>query len=246
MTDHETENAVATRTDDLPAEGESFEDAMRRAATIVKSGLVPKSLNTPEKVYVAIQTGTEAGLSPMAAVRSVYVIGGSPAWKGEAALGLIRRSGLAQALEVGCEKIDGDPKDPEAVRGFMRWVDLDGSPREVLYTKADAQLAGLWGKDGPWKQHPKDMLMWRAVGRASKRYFSGVLMGLELAEVAGDFRRNERPAPVVGEAAPAAQDGLLAQATATEEPEAPVLDVPALESPAYLDEPPEDWEPTTS
>lgn len=228
-----------------PAE---LDPTMEQAKAIAKSGLVPQSLNTPEKIYVAILTGREAGLSPVAAVRSVYVINGTPAWKGEAALALIRKSGLARAVDVGSERVgDGE----EEMRGFMRWVDLEGIEHEVLYSYADAKRAHLWGKKGPWSEHPKDMLMWRAVGRASKRYFSEVLLGMDVSEVAMDYAHREPGAAQAAITSVAPEHDPLLDVvdapgeTEPAEPESDVVDAEIVgpESPAHLAEPPEDWTP---
>ena len=40
------------------------------ASVLCKSGLIPSGLNSPEKVFVALQWGHELGLSPMVAVKA--------------------------------------------------------------------------------------------------------------------------------------------------------------------------------
>lgn len=158
----------------------SMDDLGRFCDAVARSGLAPKSLDTPAKIAVAVQTGMEAGLSPMAALRSVVVIGNLPSWKGEAALALIRQSGAVIGVSVRGE---GDKR--EAVVRFQR-AGMEAA-EEVTFTVTDAKRAGLWGKQGPWSQYPDDMLTWRAVARASKRYFSDVLMGLAIAEEVQDY-----------------------------------------------------------
>jgi hypothetical protein len=76
----------------------------------------------------------------------------------------------------------------DARRGVVRFQrrDMDEA-MEVAFSIADAKKAGLWGKSGPWTQYPDDMLEWRAVARASKRYFSDILLGLGIAEELQDY-----------------------------------------------------------
>ncbi len=161
---------------------QNIDEAYRVATAISKSGMCPQSLNTAEKVFVAMQTGMEAGLSAMAAVRSVVVINGLPSWKGEAALGLIRSRGTNIETGIGGEG--------ESRFGFAKFR-IGDETKEVRFSVADAKQAGLWGKGGPWTLYPNDMLVWRAVSRASKRYFSDVLMGLALAEEVADYPQDE-------------------------------------------------------
>ena len=67
-------------------------EAYRFCETVHTSGIAPTSLNSAAKIFIAIQVGAEAGLSPMMSVGSIYVINGNAAWTGKAALGLIRKT----------------------------------------------------------------------------------------------------------------------------------------------------------
>ena len=44
---------------------QSIDEVVRLAQGIAKSGLAPNTMNTPEKITVAILTGLEIGLPPM-------------------------------------------------------------------------------------------------------------------------------------------------------------------------------------
>jgi hypothetical protein len=81
-----------------------------------------------------------------------------------------------------------------------------GQPEQSMrFSKKDAESAGLWGKQGPWKQYPKRMLQMRARGFALRDVWPDVLRGLITSEEAGDYQdeqnntgnqqRPERPAP---------------------------------------------------
>lgn len=209
------ENAPALRVPVAMAERgislRSMDDLGRWCTTVAKSGLAPRGLDSPEKVAVAVQTGMEAGLTPMAALRSVVVINGLPSWKGEAALALIRNAGICALPPTVGVRGEGDARE-----GYVTFQRSDmAAPVDVTFSVADAKRAKLWGKQGPWTDYSEDMLTWRAVGRASKRYFGDVLMGLSIAEEVQDY-----PAQAHGEARsdapPAEPDPLL---------EAPVVEV---------------------
>lgn len=71
------------------------------------------------------------------------------------------------------------------------------------FTVKDARLAGLWGKDGPWKQYPRRQLAWRALGFLARDVFPDVLGGFPLAEESQDFE------PVVAQQTPTERAAML-------------------------------------
>jgi hypothetical protein len=158
-------------------------EAERFCKLVVASGMAPKSLSTPAQVFVAVETGLEAGLSPMQALRSVYVVNGLPAWKGEAALALIRSKGRCRVPPRISHVGEGDDYRAEII--FQRTE--DPSPLSVAFSVADAKKARLWGKSGPWTDYAEDMLVWRAVSRLGKQYFADVLLGLAIVEEMRDY-----------------------------------------------------------
>ena len=62
------------------------------ASVLCKSGLIPSGLNSPEKVFVALQWGHELGLSPMVAVNNVAVINGKPTLSADIMSAIVKRS----------------------------------------------------------------------------------------------------------------------------------------------------------
>lgn len=162
----------------------TFDDLWRFAVAAHQSGLVPKSLNSAEKCLIALQAGMEAGLSPMRALQSVYVVNGAPAWKGEAALALIRASGLLRPGSTITMRYEGEGDNHGAY--IATWRAGDAAPQQTGFTVAQAKKAKLWGKSGPWSEYPDRMLRWRAVGHHASDYWSDVLAGLHIAEVVQD------------------------------------------------------------
>lgn len=162
----------------------SLEDMYRFAKAAVAAQLVPRGLNTPEKVLIALQTGAELGMPPMVALRSVAPINGAPTIYGDAALALVRKSGELTAIE---EYIEGEigsdlhntPDDVAAVCSVTRG---DEKPTVRTFSVGDAKLAGLWFKQGPWTTHPKRMLQYKARAFALRDTFPDVLLGMHFAE----------------------------------------------------------------
>jgi hypothetical protein len=161
----------------------SLEDAYRFANAICASGFAPRGMEKPEAVLVAIQLGAEIGLSPMAALQNTAVINGRPAIYGDAALALVRGSGLLVSYkeeEIGEAGSDGHGYRVTAVR--------QGEQTAVeTFTVGDAKRAKLWGKSGPWTDYPKRMLRFRARGYVLRDLFGDVLKGLRTVEEARDI-----------------------------------------------------------
>jgi hypothetical protein len=160
----------------------SLEDAYRFANAIVASGFAPRGMEKPEAVLVAIQLGAELGLTPMAALQNTAVINGRPAIYGDAALALVRASGLLTSYkeeEIGEPGSDAHGYRVTASRGEQTTVET--------FTMADAKRAKLTGKPGPWSEYPKRMLRFRARGYVLRDLFGDVLKGLRTVEEARDI-----------------------------------------------------------
>jgi len=161
----------------------SLEDAYRFANAIVASGFAPRGMEKPEAVLVAIQLGAEIGLSPMAALQNTAVINGRPAIYGDAALALVRGSGLLVSYK---EEEIGEPGSD--AHGYRVTAVREGDQTAVeTFTVGDAKRAKLWGKNGPWSDYPKRMLRFRARGYVLRDLFGDVLKGLRTVEEARDI-----------------------------------------------------------
>ena len=53
---------------------QSFEQLWRLSVVMAQSNMMPKGMEKPEAVFVAVQMGLEVGLSPMQAVQNIAVI----------------------------------------------------------------------------------------------------------------------------------------------------------------------------
>ena len=167
---------------------QSFDDAFRFSKMVAASEFAPKDFKgKPESCMLAIQHGSEVGLSPMQSLQSIAVINGRPTIWGDAALALVQSSSVCEYVK---EYVEGQGENLTAVceakrRGYP-------APTVSRFSMADAKRAGLAGKTGPWSQYPERMLALRARGFALRNAFADALRGLITAEEAQDY-----PQPVV-------------------------------------------------
>ena len=129
------------------------------AQMICNAGLAPESMKTPEQVVAAIFHGLEIGLKPLQAVQSIAVVNGRPCVWGDAAIGLVQASGLLESFE---EHFEGEP-DKDDYRAVCTVKRIE-NPAPIIreFSIADAKVAQLWNKRGPWQNYPKRMLQMRA------------------------------------------------------------------------------------
>jgi hypothetical protein len=170
----------------------SLEDAFRFANAIVASGFAPRGMEKPEAVLVAIQLGAELGLTPMAALQNTAVINGRPAIYGDAALALVRASGLLESFNE--EEVGEAGKDSFGIK--VTATRRDGSKGSETFTIGDAKAAKLWGKSGPWTDYPRRMLKFRARGFVLRDVFGDVLKGLRTAEEVRDYPEERNITPL--------------------------------------------------
>ena len=145
----------------------SWPELIRQAQTLFSSGLLPRSVRSPEAAIAIIQTGRELQLNPMEAFRNVHVIEGTPTVSPKCKLGLIQRSGLLSDMRI--TEGEGWAECTMQRRGQK-------SPVTVRFTLDEAKAAGLTGKQN-WKSWPRNMLRWRAIGYVADMLFSDVTGG---------------------------------------------------------------------
>jgi len=184
----------------------NWADELRGAGALLKSGLVPREIKTPEAALFIILTGRDLGMSPVQSLRSIRVIQGKVEVAADAQLGRFHSSG-----------------------GRSRWVELTDklarleltapwstSPHTETFSIEDAQRAGLASGDN-WRKYPKAMLRSRAITAGLKSigfdatagmYGYGEISGAE--SVAGE---------VVGAAEPEATSETAAEVVVTEDGE---------------------------
>jgi hypothetical protein len=158
----------------------SLDDMVRFADIVIKAGLAPKGMNA-SAVVIAIQFGSEAGLTPMQALSSVGVINGKPALYGDGALAVCQGHPKWGGME---ERIEGEGDNRTALCVVKR----KGEPDTIRqFSVKDAKKAALWGKAGPWTTYPDRMQLFRARGFALRDAYADALRGLITEAEAQDY-----------------------------------------------------------
>ncbi|MGW9299659.1 hypothetical protein ACWHA3_02375 [Streptomyces cyaneofuscatus] len=142
----------------------AYDMAQKLAAT----SFVPQSLRgKPGDIAAAILAGSELGMKPMATLKSIDIIQGTPALRAHAMRAVVQREGheieLVESTDTRCI-MRGRRKDSEA------W-------QQVEWVTDRARLMGLLGKD-QWKKNPKGMLVARATGELCRLIASDALHGM--------------------------------------------------------------------
>lgn len=176
------------------------EQIFRLASAIAAAEWAPKSYlvdaRNPSagydknKIVVGIMQGMEVGLTPMAALQSIAVINGMPSLWGDGLLAVVRASGLM--VDISEDVAYDDKGSPEHAVCTV-WRTGQKTPTTRMFTRAQAQKAGLWSKQGPWTNYPQRMLAMRARAWALRDGFADVLRGLRSAEEAEDAPRDITP-----------------------------------------------------
>lgn len=144
-------------------------EAMREQAdALVKSGFLPKAVNTPEKAMAIIQTGRELGLGPMQSLRSIHIIEGKPTMSADLIAGLALSKVPGSVLRVA---------ESTNMRCVVQACRAGQGPTTFTYTMEDAKNAGLTGKQN-WRNYPRAMLRARAITEAARAIFPDAVVGL--------------------------------------------------------------------
>jgi hypothetical protein len=162
----------------------NFSELVQFAQMAAKSRLVPQEYRgQPESVMLAVQLGSELGLSPMQSIQNIAVIGSRPTVWGDAMLALV-------LAHPDCEDVVESDDNGTAVCTVKR---RGRSPVVRRFSIDDAKVAQLWGKSGPWSTYPDRMRQMRARGFALRDAFPDVLKGLIPAEEARDIPSHTGP-----------------------------------------------------
>lgn len=158
-------------------------------ALLAESGFFQDARQTAQAA-VKVMAGEELGLGPIASMTQIHIVQGRVTLSAHLLAALVRRSGR-YGYRV-------HTMEPEAcVIDFTEQGEVIGTSS---FTRADAEAAGLWGKPGPWRQHPRNMLYARAMSNGVKWYApdltTGAVYTLDELE-SGDADEPDRVAAIV-------------------------------------------------
>lgn len=147
---------------------------VQQADVLVKSGLLPQSVNNAQKAIAIMMLGQELGIGAWAALNGVNVIQGKTTVSPQLMLALINRSGQLKDMEIEETK---DACKVTMHRGSR-------TPYVYMFTMENAKEMGLAGKDN-WKKQPGIMMKWRAVAGCARIAFPDIILGMYTPEEMG-------------------------------------------------------------
>lgn len=194
------------------------------ATSLAKTSFVPQSLRgKPEDITAAILAGSELGLRPMATLRSMDVIQGTPALRAHAMRGLVTSRGHSVQLVTSTPTLC-------VMRGRRAGED---EWQTIEWPIERAAALGLTGKS-EWKKQPQTMLVARATGEICRLIASDVLHAMPYSAEelrSGGFDSAGEPVPVRVSMVTAddilADDGDVGEPVIEGQQEFPVEDPPA-------------------
>lgn len=232
---------VKTENTGLMLEPTNTHEALELADRLAKSQLIPKNFQgRPNDVFVAMLWSRNLGMPIVQGLQNIAVINGRPSIWGDAALAIVKASGLLESFK---ETLAGMGDSMTATCTIVRKNEVE--PYIASFSVYDAKLAGLWGKQGPWKQYPKRMLALRARGFALRNAFPDILLGIGIAEEEQDIT----PADVQSEPKPINEQKAAprkpARKSAAETPIEDAKEVQKVQEPepAPFEEPAQDEQP---
>lgn len=167
----------------------SVTEAMELAKMIANSNFCPTQMRgKPGDVILAMQMGSEIGLSPMQAIQNITVINNRPCLWGDGALAVAMAS---HKYESHREWQEGSIQENN-LTAYCGVTRKGASEHIKSYGIEDAKKANLWGKSGPWTQYPERMLQMRARAFAIRDQFADALRGIQFREEVEDYQPIEK------------------------------------------------------
>lgn len=154
-----------------PINVNDFDAQLAVAGKLIKTGFLPKAIDTPEKAVAIAMTGRELGIGMMLALQEINVIQGKPAASAKLQLALARHT---KELENFVCNDDGNTATCIVQRKGQ-------APLTTTFSNADAKAMGLIGKDN-WNKQPGNMRRWRAVSANLRLTFPDAIGGLYTPE----------------------------------------------------------------
>ncbi len=163
----------------------TIEQFRELSVILANSGLVPKDYQgKPDDCFVAMMYGAELGIPPLQAMQDIAVINGKPGIYGDILLAILYSSPLFDDASFD-ESWEGEyPNDNFKAICTMGRRLPDGTVKTITreFSVADAKLAKLWGKAGPWTNYPRRQIQWKPRWWTARDLFTDLLRGARSAE----------------------------------------------------------------
>ena len=173
-----------------------------KLADIISKTSFKAGHKSAEDIFIAMSMGQQIGLNPFQSVQNISVINGRPSLWGDGLVAVCQSHPDYEGIEENFNKDDWEATCTVKRKGKP--------PVTETFSKEDAQIAGLWGKTGPWKQYSRKMLRNRARTWALRTQFADALMGLITTEEAQETESFKDMGPIQHEPAPAQKEMKIA------------------------------------
>lgn len=131
---------------------------------LFKSGMFPNAKNA-FGAFAIVEYGHELGIPPMMALKNINIISGQLACNAQLMLSMAMSRGVTYKVITETDK----GATIEFRRGDITYT--------ATFNEADAQAAGLTGKDN-WRKYARDMYFWRAAAKGIRRIAPDAVLGL--------------------------------------------------------------------
>lgn len=139
---------------------------LQTAANAMHASGMFADVKTQAQALVKIMAGAEMGLPPFASMSGIHLVQGRP----------VLGANLIATLVKNDPRYDYRIRTCDNNQCVLVWYENGAAVGESGFTIAEAQTAGLTGKDN-WKKYPSDMLFARAISRGARRYAPGIFGG---------------------------------------------------------------------
>ena len=161
-------------------------DSMFRfAKCYLQSNLAPTSFKNEQQLVIAWAKAAELGLSPLQAVEGMSIINNRVGIMGDLALAMVEASGLLEQKRVEYSG-EGD--------SLVCTVTLQRRGREAQiysFSVKEARAAGIYDRSPTWRNYPRRMVYYRALGFGLRDEFADVLKGTKTVEELMDYPAQE-------------------------------------------------------
>lgn len=143
--------------------------------SFIDSRLLPQHIRTVDQAELIVAIGREIGLPPVASLRTIHIISGTPTVSPAMMIALANQRSLIEDMRL-------DKTDEGATFTVLRKGRK--TPHTEVFGLEEAKKLGLMEKDNYIKQR-KTMFAWRAVSAGMRVVFPDVIFGLYTPEEMG-------------------------------------------------------------
>lgn len=173
--------AADPRSSVLAFEPSTIEEGLKLCERLVRTGLLPRTIQSPEQAFIVMVAGREMGLRFMQSFRLIHVFDGKTITSAQLIIGKCKeRTSICKYFTLicgspPCQCKHERPNEPHATYETLR----EGAPKptRITFTVQDAKDAALLGKDN-WKKYPWQMCQNRAGAILARAEYPDIVGGL--------------------------------------------------------------------